>query len=148
MGTKFLIGVMFLLVFFVTFKIPANGNQTMPPTYMPSGQEMYMQYCASCHGADAKGHGPAAVSLKTLPSDLTTLSRRRMGRFPYEYVTNILRFGPTMISGSPDHPPYAHGSSEMPTWGPIFEVIVKNDERAVQQRIKSLCDYLASVQEK
>lgn len=74
-----------------------------------------------------------------MPADLTTLSKRNMGKFPYEYASSILRFGPG---------PTAHGSSDMPTWGPIFQIIEKSNERAVQQRIKNLCDYLASVQEK
>lgn len=115
------------------------GDQPIfPPTYIPSGQVMYKQFCAACHGGDAKGNGPAAATLKTPPPDLTTLAKRHMGKFPYEYVTDILRFGPGLT---------AHGSSDMPTWGPIFEFIDKNNERAVQQRIKNLCAYLASLQE-
>ena len=35
----------------------------------------------------------------------------------------------------------------MPTWGPIFQYYDKQSERVVQQRIKNLCDYLASLQE-
>jgi cytochrome c2 len=65
-----------------------------PPGYTPSGQVMYKQYCAACHGIDAKGNGPAASTLKTLPPDLTTLAKRHMGKFPYDYVSSILRFGP------------------------------------------------------
>ena len=62
-----------------------------------------------------------------------------MGKFPYEYVSSILRFGPG---------PSAHGSSDMPTWGPIFSIIEKGNEKAVQERIKRLSAYLASLQEK
>ena len=43
--------------------------------------------------------------------------------------------------------PLLHGSSDMPTWGPIFRYFDKQNERVVQQRIKNLCDYLASLQE-
>jgi mono/diheme cytochrome c family protein len=100
---------------------------------------MYKQYCAACHGLEGKGDGPVAFSLKVPPPDLTTLSVRHMGKFPTEYVTNILRFGPG---------PSAHGSADMPTWGSIFRVIDRNNERAVQQRIKNLTDYLASLQGK
>jgi hypothetical protein len=76
--------------------------------------------------------------LKKPPADLTTLARRHGGKFPYDYVTNVLQFG----SG-----PSVHGSSDMPAWGPIFRYLNKNDERAVQKRIKNLCDYLATVQQ-
>jgi len=120
----------------------AIGSPTIdeiPPTYVPSGEAMYKQYCGACHGLDGKGNGPAAFTLKTPPPDLTTLAARHMGTFPREYVGNILRFGPGTA---------AHGSSEMPTWGTIFQLIDKNNERAVQQRIKNLTDYLASLQQK
>jgi hypothetical protein len=77
--------------------------------------------------------------LKTPPPDLTTLTRRHMGKFPYDYVKAILEFGSS---------PSAHGSSDMPTWGPIFRYNDKQNERVVQQRIKNLCDFLASLQER
>ena len=112
----------------------------LPPTYVPSGKTMYKQYCAACHGADGKGRGPAAAeSLKTRPPDLTTLAKRHDGKFPYDYVTSVLRFGPGFS---------AHGSSAMPVWGPIFQYLDNYDESAVRQRIKNLCDYLESMQEK
>jgi mono/diheme cytochrome c family protein len=127
----------------IAIAIHANNRPTVnqsqfPPTYVPSGQEMYHQYCAACHGADAKGNGPAASRLKTMPPDLTKLAQRNMGNFPSDYVASVLRFGLG---------PTAHGSSDMPTWGPIFQFIDKDNERAVEQRIKNLSNYLASLQE-
>jgi mono/diheme cytochrome c family protein len=47
-----------------------------------SGSEMFKEYCASCHGADARGRGPAAPALKASPADLTVLSRNNHGKFP------------------------------------------------------------------
>jgi mono/diheme cytochrome c family protein len=118
----------------------SSVNQTqLPPSYIPSGQEMYKQFCAACHGADGKGDGPAASNLKTHPSDLTTLAKRHDGKFPYDYLSTILRFGPGVS---------AHGSSNMPTWGPIFSIIEKSNEKAVQERIKRLSTYVASLQKK
>jgi len=114
-------------------------DDTLPLVYVPTGQQMFKEYCAACHGADAKGQGPLAAMLKTPPPDLTTLARRHMGKFPSAYVKSVLEFGPG---------PSAHGSSEMPTWGPIFRFNDKQNERVVQQRIKNLCDFLASIQER
>jgi mono/diheme cytochrome c family protein len=110
----------------------------LPPTYVPSGKTMHKQYCASCHGLDGKGRGPAAPSLNTRPADLTTLAKHHDGKFPREYVASTLRFGPGFS---------AHGSSDMPVWGPIFQYLDNYDEAAVRQRIKNLCDYLESIQE-
>ncbi len=38
------------------------------------GKETYANYCASCHGASAKGDGPAAGSLKPKPTNLKAMS--------------------------------------------------------------------------
>ena len=91
---------------------------------MSFGKRTYLEYCASCHGEDGKGIGPAASALKTPPSDLTILAKMHTGNFP------------------------EHGSSDMPVGGPIFGARDKFDEVAVRQRIKNLCAYLASLQEK
>lgn len=130
--------LLFIIVAAVAKDQPIGDQAPFPSSYVPSGKVMYKEFCAACHGADAKGNGPAASTLKTQPPDLTTLAKRHIGKFPYEYVSSVLRFGPG---------PSAHGSSDMPTWGPIFQFIDKNNERAVQQRIKNLCNYLASLQE-
>jgi mono/diheme cytochrome c family protein len=117
-------------------KPTAVGKAPSPAT---SGKKTYAHYCASCHGSDARGNGPAALVLKTTPPDLTTLAKRHGGKFPYDYVFNVLRFGTRFAS---------HGSSDMPIWGPIFGSMENYDEVAVRKRIKDLSDYLASLQEK
>ena len=132
----------FLLLAFTTASArgnPAPDNNQFPPTYVPSGDLMFRQYCAACHGADAKGNGPVGAALKIPAPNLTTLAKRHGGKFPYDYVTGVLRFGPGFPS---------HGSADMPTWGPIFEYMDSHNQSSVQQRIKNLCDYLASLQEK
>jgi len=136
--------VLFTTFLFVISIAGAKGGPTvdgtLPPNYVPSGKLTYRLYCASCHGIDAKGQGPFASMLKVPPADLTTLAKRHDGKFPYDYVSDILRFGPG--------PTILHGSSDMPTWGSIFQYFDKNNERAVEQRIRNLCNYLASLQEK
>jgi mono/diheme cytochrome c family protein len=117
---------------------PANKVQTEMPD-VASGKQTYREYCASCHGEDGKGMGPAASALKTPPSDLTTLAKRHAGKFPEDFVAEIVRLG---------KPIQAHGSSDMPVWGPIFNARDKFNEVAVRLRIKNLCAYLASLQEK
>jgi mono/diheme cytochrome c family protein len=119
---------------------PPPAQDQFPPEYVPSGKVMFKQYCAACHGVDAKGHGPARAALKIPAADLTTLTKRHGGgEFPYDYVSNILRFGPGVA---------AHGSSDMPTWGAIFQYMDNYNRATVEKRIKNLTDYLVTLQEK
>lgn len=119
---------------------PARDDKSqLPPTYVPSGKAIFKQYCSACHGADAKGRGPATPTLNTRVPDLTTLSKRYGGKFPFEFVENVLRFGPGFN---------AHGSKEMPVWGPIFQYLENYNDAAVRQRIRNLCEYLESLQQK
>ena len=104
-----------------------------------SGKQTYRDYCAACHGANGKGMGPVASELKTPPSDLTKLAKRHGGKFPEDYVAGVVRLG---------KPLGAHGSSDMPVWGPVFLVRDGFNEAALQKRIKNLCAYLATLQEK
>ena len=117
----------------------APGQDQIPADLVPTGKAMFKKYCAACHGLDAKGHGPARAALKVPAADLTTLTKRHNGEFPTDLVTNVLRFGP----GVP-----AHGSSDMPTWGGIFQYMDNYNQAVVQKRIKNLCDYLISLQVK
>jgi len=117
---------------------PANRVQTEMPD-VASGKQTYREYCASCHGEDGKGMGPAASALKTPPPDLTTLAKKHAGKFPEDYVAETVRLGKAI---------QAHGSSDMPVWGPIFNTRDKFNEVAVRRRIKNLCAYLANLQEK
>jgi len=109
--------------------------QTTSPN---SGSEMFHSYCAPCHGADGKGNGPAATSLKNPPANLTQLAKKNGGRFPADHVTTVLRNG---VSG-------AHGSSDMPIWGPLFSQVSGHDDALVQMRISNLVRYLETIQAK
>jgi mono/diheme cytochrome c family protein len=140
MRSALLVSAVVFVIFTVLVKDQAIAAQApFPSAWVPSGEVMFKQFCAACHGAHAQGNGPAASTLKTQPPDLTTLAKRHGGKFPYDYVSSVLRFG----TGSS-----AHGSSDMPTWGPIFQTIDRNNERATQDRIRNLSDYLASLQRK
>lgn len=138
---RILLVVVILLTFALTCAVAFTDedNKQFPVGYVPSGKQIYKEYCAACHGVEGQGHGPAAPSLVMQPPNLTTLAKRNGGKFPTEYVSNVVRFGPAFT---------AHGSSEMPVWGPIFLYIEHYNEAAVRQRIKNLCDYLESIQER
>ncbi|MGA8509587.1 MAG: cytochrome c [Candidatus Sulfotelmatobacter sp.] len=144
----------FILVFpvliVVTFAVAAQDQPqdqpkttiqhvTVKPTSPASGKEMYTSYCAVCHGTDGKGGGPAASALKTPPADLTMLSKNNGGKFPAMKVTSTLR-------GTSSLP--AHGSKEMPVWGPLFRGMSSGHEGEVQQRVANLTQYIETLQAK
>ena len=107
------------------------------PTSAVSGSEMFVSYCASCHGKDAKGGGPAASALKKLPTDLTMLSKKNGGKFPSNAVY-------VAIAGQFDVP--SHGSRDMPVWGEVFGRS-SNDTQA-KLRLSNLTNYIESLQVK
>jgi mono/diheme cytochrome c family protein len=104
-----------------------------------SGLQLYKRYCAVCHGNDLKGNGPVSPEFKNPPSDLTTLAQRHEGKFPDEYVQDVLLNGVKKP---------AHGDTEMPIWGPLFASIPGTDSALVSIRIVNLTNYIKSVQTK
>jgi mono/diheme cytochrome c family protein len=73
------IAILFVTLLTVLFIAEADGGSTvdytLPSNAVPSGKVMYKQYCAVCHGVEAKGDGPYASMLKVPPPNLTTLKR-------------------------------------------------------------------------
>ncbi len=108
-------------------------------TSAASGQEMYVSYCASCHGRDGRGQGPAAPALRSAPPDLTTLARRNNGKLPADHVYSVL-VGKSELS--------AHGSADMPVWGPIFRRLGHGSVGEEHLRATNLTKYLESIQTK
>ncbi|HEX8711471.1 MAG TPA: c-type cytochrome [Terracidiphilus sp.] len=84
---------------------------TTPAT---DGRQMYVSYCASCHGMEGRGDGELATLLKTPPIDLTQLSNNNHGRYPALHVIAVLHRGATAS---------VPGTALMPEWGPIFAKI-------------------------
>lgn len=121
------------------------------------GQKLYTQYCASCHGADGKGNGPAAAKLTPKPTDLTQLAKRNGGKFPfYETMLSIEGRSPTGQDENTDLPGIAaaHGDSKMPVWGEIFsrDELSKGTSSDLQLqatgKIMMITEYLQSIQAK
>jgi len=111
----------------------------IPATSAASGQEMFNTYCAVCHGKDAKGGGPSAAALRVPPPNLTMLSLRHGGKYPTAYVESVLKFG---VETNP-----AHGSKDMPIWGPVLGAISVDTPEA-ERRIHNLNQYIESLQAK
>lgn len=116
----------------------------------------YLAYCASCHGIDGMGNGPLAATLKIPPADLTVISKKSDGRFPYTMLRKT-------IEGRELGLARAHGPREMPVWGPIFSQELETPvagggggdysgsfaqciNLAARARIMNIVDYIESIQ--
>ena len=104
-----------------------------------SGKDMYLAYCASCHGMEGKGEGPAAVALKVPATNLTMLAVKNGGTYPAAHIAAVIQ-GDALTA--------AHGSKDMPVWGPIFRTMTGHSQSQVQLRIRNLTNYLESIQAK
>jgi mono/diheme cytochrome c family protein len=124
----------------IAFGTESNGPATSAAEFRNS--------CAVCHGIDGQGNGPMAVLLKVSPPNLTTLAARNGGKFPFDYVMQI-------IDGRATVGP--HGTREMPIWGDRYMRDFprsmaqephrsKTAEPLVRARIFELTYYLRSIQ--
>lgn len=108
-----------------------------------TGEALYMDACATCHGAAGMGEGPLAEYMSADVPDLTQLSARNDGVFPMLDVIQTVD-GRTGIRG--------HGS-EMPVWGRQFKAEtmeqagIYGSEVYARGKILSLAYYLESIQE-
>jgi len=125
-----------MLLLLASFVLAADSGTSKPA--VPSGRVLFAEHCASCHGVDAKGAGPAALTLKIQPPDLTSLAKRD-GKFPYDQVYKT-------IDG--DFPVTAHGTREMPTWGALFLALTDLNQQTAEQYVRNLTNYIKSIQGK
>jgi mono/diheme cytochrome c family protein len=115
-----------------------------------AGKREYMNRCAVCHGQSGKGDGGAIDILKATPSDLTSLTKKNGGVFPFDRVYAVID-GRQVVKG--------HGTRDMPIWGKEYSAeTAKADEyfggmpynmdMYVRSRILALIDYLNRIQSK
>ena len=130
----------FLGAFLLPAQQPTAKINKVPVQSTPanSGKAMFDAYCASCHGLEGQGNGPAASALKVAPTDLSQLAHQNGGKYPSLVVINSIKDG----TGN------AHGSKDMPVWGPILLSVSPNGNPVVQQRISNLTSYIESLQAK
>ena len=105
----------------------------------PKGPNLYLRYCASCHGIEAKGNGPVSKHLKIKPADLTQISKKNKGNFPLEQVMSTID-GTKVVR--------AHGESKMPVWGEVFEKYerTKKSPTEAEIKVKVIAEYIATLQ--
>ncbi|MER9326581.1 c-type cytochrome [Mesorhizobium sp. M0488] len=108
------------------------------------GKAEYMNSCVVCHGPEGKGDGPLGDELLKRPSDLTRLSRRNGGEFPYWRVFAVID-GRAMVP--------EHGDRDMPVWGRQFlpgdvkKYGPNAGEIVTRERIHDLAGYVETLQQ-
>jgi len=107
-----------------------------------TGAQLFYSLCASCHGAQAHGDGPVAVSLVNPPPDLTRITQRHKGDFPAEEIRRA-------VDGR--SPRLVHGPQSMPVWGQQLYFSDRPDDPAARAHadaaIKRLVEYIRSLQQ-
>jgi len=103
------------------------------------GREAYFRYCSSCHGADGRGDGVVARTMRPKPPDLTQLAKEHDGTFPAKQVRDSID-GRRRIA--------AHGSTKMPVWGTIFgaQPAPEGPDAHARSQVQIITDYLSSIQ--
>src|SRR5215467_6635716 len=83
----------------------AKAQKAQAVRLIPSlkGPDLFRDYCAACHGQDAKGDGPAAAALNSKVPDLTTIAQRNGGVFPEAKVRSVIAGDANVV---------AHGSRD------------------------------------
>jgi mono/diheme cytochrome c family protein len=134
------------LVFFAAAGYPADKADTRK---IDIGKAEYEQKCIICHGILGKGDGAYSKMLNKPATDLTTLSKRNGGVFPFAHVFET-------IEGT--HELMAHGTREMPIWGKEYRSSKYYDEYLHEEgvdrsyfarsRILALTEYIYRLQAK
>lgn len=136
-------GVLCFMIALMCGAVP-KASRAQEQDVVADGKAEFQRYCAVCHGPGGTGGSVLQRQnvLKVTPADLTRLSKRHGGEFPFWNVYNIAD-GRVEIRG--------HGTREMPIWADAFQVEENHslgaETRAVG-RILSLVFYLQSIQKK
>lgn len=86
---------------------PATGSGSRAPAGGAApvqAEALYKQYCASCHGPDGKGKGPAAAALPVKPADHTNPAV--MSKIPDADLFKAIKEGGQAVGKSPAMPPW------------------------------------------
>lgn len=98
------------------------------------GAALFKTLCASCHGVDGRGDGPAAGAMQPPPSDLTKSTLN---------LAELMR----VIDGR--RTVRAHGDGSMPVWGREFKEAMAGsgrENRDSLRQVQMLAEYVRSLE--
>jgi mono/diheme cytochrome c family protein len=126
------------LVLFFSANGSAQSNDVLDDGAAVAGERLFGTYCRACHGKAARGDGPLAADLKVPPADLTKLTERNGGTFPYDMVVKTIDHGRSVRG---------HGTEDMPAWGDAFKMTSQSGDEP-KKMMRELAHYLWSIQPK
>jgi len=131
-----------MLVRLIMIIATAAGAVSAQDTDVEHGRDLFLCFCAECHGKDAASMGPLAELLAIDPPDLTELTARNRGAFPIEAVAK-------QIDGRIAIEPHSY----MPVFGPSLEgdqfvsfALPSGQPMMIAQPLANLMTYLRSAQ--
>lgn len=157
---RWLVAAFVLTFLLVTASIAAlassqDAAQTRRPRQISSvdGKDLFLEFCAQCHGREGKGDGPRAKEISKPVPDLTRIALRNGGRFKRSKVERFVsgedrpgstvridsKTGKTIIM-TPD------GPDPMPVWHYVIRRMWP--DQPVQLRIGNIVRYLEKIQVK
>ena len=133
-----------VLIMLLLFVGSARLSLAQEEQIVARGKSHYQRYCSGCHGKPGNGKGVLAEYLKITPTDLTQLSKKNGGQFPFWRVYRIVD-GREEVRG--------HGTRAMPIWGDEIRIdetkaLPQFQEDLVAGRLWQMLSYLQSIQEK
>ena len=117
---------------------PNDAAYAQQDEVIKSGQQLFNQKCAICHGLEGKGDGTLGLQLKNRPADLSQLSKLNAGTFPFWQT-----YG--KIDGRENVG--AHGPGDMPVWGTDAQY-EGTAGRLAKGQILEIVFFLQAIQEK
>jgi mono/diheme cytochrome c family protein len=106
------------------------------------GKTLYLQYCSSCHGSGGQGDGVVSGFLRPRPTDLTRLTKKPGGEFPFVETMQQIDGTKTVR---------AHGDPTMPVWGESFQQELAgtpDGQERVRGKLMLITEYIRSIQAK
>jgi len=132
-------------LFLVVALTQACNNEPKNPRgeQIERGKALFMEYCATCHGEDARGK--LIDTMKVQPANLRLVQKmHRTPEFPIAEVARVID-GRKLVA--------AHGPREMPVWGDLFrqEGLFEEGKQITEAELKGkladIISYLMEIQE-
>lgn len=112
-----------------------GGDRQLDPEAAHQGGLIFERYCTSCHGASGVGDGELAANLDEPVPDLTRLSARYGGEFPWDAVLN------SVAKGTP-----GHDTPDMPAWTEVFDRTQGTEASSPEEAVERVTQYIRSIQ--